>query len=82
MLSTVSFCGIHIPKEAHLSLKWVSVKCQVPNSIFGNAREIKADKTTELMIIFLPVRSEPSLNQTLQIFANILRDLHGIFLSS
>lgn len=62
MLRSVSFCGIYIAKVAHLSLKLASVKCQVPNSVFGNARKIKADKTTQLMITFFPVMSESSLN--------------------
>lgn len=72
MLSSDLFCGIYIAKEAHLSLKLASVKCQVPNLVFGNAKKIKTEKTTQLMINFFPVRSEHSLNWTLQICANIL----------
>jgi len=43
MLSNISFCGICTAKVAKLSLKLVSVKCQVPKSIFGNAKKIKTD---------------------------------------
>lgn len=72
ILSSLLLYGIYIAKETHFSLKLVSAKCHIPNSVLENTRKIKIDKDNKYMINFFPVRCEHVLNLILPIFANIL----------
>lgn len=74
MLGSISFCDIYRAKAAHFSLNLAFVKYQIHHSVFVNAKNIQTDKTTPLMITFFPVRSELSLNWTLQIFCSIHKE--------